>query len=252
MTVRKELRPVHDALSCDVCGRTMLKGERTEPYIAPGGQRGSVCELCFGRAENAGWIRESAASQLPARPPREEQRRSLLSRLRRRGGDEPERPADAGSPAREHAAPEPEGEDPPAADDPLVAAPRARPRPKDPRHVRAVPTTAEVKVERALELFNESDHQRTIAGLRRSLGEPWVGARPDEGETGSVSVVVAWELSWYRYRVDLGDEGQPVMLLDKGDEIGQIPDHLREWNAALDPEDRVLSMHAVAEGGPQG
>ena len=51
-------------------------------------------------------------------------------------------------------------------------APRAAPRPQDPRHVRAVPTNAQVKVERALELFNSSEHTRTIAGIARTLGEP--------------------------------------------------------------------------------
>ena len=98
--------------------------------------------------------------------------------------------------------------------------------------MRAVPTTAQVKVERALELFNGSEHQRTIAGLARTLGPP-VGqrdARATEAPS-EVSVVVAWELSWYRYRVDLGDEADPVMLLDKGEEIDQIDESLREWNA---------------------
>jgi hypothetical protein len=61
--------------------------------------------------------------------------------------------------------------------------------------------------------------------------------------------VVAWELSWYRYRVDLGDEGDPVMMLEKGDEMDQIDQSLREWNATLDTNGRVLTGDAVAEGG---
>ena len=48
-------------VSCAVCGRTILKGERTEPYLAPGGQRKLVCELCTARADHEGWIRESGA-----------------------------------------------------------------------------------------------------------------------------------------------------------------------------------------------
>jgi len=64
-----------------------------------------------------------------------------------------------------------------------------------------------------------------------------------------VTVVVAWELSWYRYRVDLGDEADPVMMLDKGEEIAQIDDGLRDWNARLDPEGRVLA--GVADGGDE-
>ena len=74
--------------------------------------------------------------------------------------------------------------------------------------MRAVPTTAQAKVERALDLFNGSSHQRTIAGLARTLGTPFVSAQPDTAQGSQVSVVVAWELSWYRYRVDLGDEAR--------------------------------------------
>jgi hypothetical protein len=245
--VKKELRPVHDALACEVCGRTILKGERTESYLAPGGHRNLVCQLCFGRAEHAGWIRESAAGGVPTRFPREEQRRSLIGRLRRRrpepGHEQlpPAQPEPAGLSAN--------GDDPAAAEEPP---PRVRTRPKDPRRVHAVPTTAEVKVERALELFNESDHQRTIAGLQRTLGDPWISALPDADQPSAVSVVVAWELSWYRYRVDLGDESDPVMMLDKGEEIEQIDEYLREWNAGLDPSGRVLAGHNVSEGGSEG
>ena len=235
--VKKELRPVHDALSCEVCGRTILKGERTETYLAPGGRRNLVCELCSGRAEHAGWIRESAADSLPSRFPREEQRRSLLGRLRRK--DPEPQPA-----------PQAEEEPPPSTDE--IPLPRVRSRPKDPRRVHAVPTTAPAKVERALELFNDSDHQRTIAGLARTLGDPWVTALPDEDQASAVSLVVAWELSWYRYRVDLGDESQPVVMLDKGEEIEQIDEYLREWNAALDQSGRVLAGHTATDGGSEG
>jgi hypothetical protein len=130
-----------------------------------------------------------------------------------------------------------------------AAAPRARSRPQSPRHVRAVPTTAEVKVERALELFNGSGHQRTVAGLARTLGPPWVSAQPDPAQASAVSVLVAWELSWYRYRVDLGDEADPVMMLDKGEEIDQIDESLRAWNAGLDEDGRVVAAPATADGG---
>ncbi len=126
--------------------------------------------------------------------------------------------------------------------------PRERPRtrPKDPRHVRAVPTTAEGKVDRALELFNGSSHQRTIAGLARTLGPAWVSAQPDPAQPSAVSLLVAWELSWYRYRVDLGDEGDPVEMLDKGEEMDQIDESLRDWNAALDDQGRVVAGQALA------
>lgn len=237
--MRKELRPVHDLVTCDVCGRTILKGERTEPYLAPGGQRKHVCELCADRAGEAGWIRESADGELPATSRRPEPRRSLFGRMRRRREEEAtvvpageEEPPfadengmpDAGAPPEELYEEEVE----PVAAEPPPPAPRSRP--KDPRHVRAVPTNAQVKVERALELFNGSEHRRTIGGIARTLGEPWVSAAPD-AVPSEVAIVIAWELSWYRYRVDLGAEHDPVTLLAKGQELDELEEGLRNWNA---------------------
>jgi hypothetical protein len=97
--------------------------------------------------------------------------------------------------------------------------------------VRAVPTNAQVKVERALELFNSSEHVRTIGGIARTLGEPWVSALPLHEAPSEVSIVVAWELSWYRYRVDLGDADDPVTLLAKGQELDELDESMRDWNA---------------------
>jgi len=247
--VKKELRPVHDAVSCDVCGRTILKGERAEWYLAPGGHRRQVCDLCAVRAQHSGWIRESAAGDMPARVPRNEPRRGVLGRLRKR---RPE-PSEDESRLGEQSLPENGARlnALPAEEPAPVPPPRARSRPQAPRHVRAVPTTAEVKVERALELFNGSGHQRTVAGLARTLGSPWVSALPDPNQSSAVSVLVAWELSWYRYRVDLGDEADPVMMLDKGEELDQIDESLRAWNAGLDSEGRVVAGPAKNDGGSE-
>src|SRR3954452_7045140 len=87
--MKKELRPIHDDVSCDICERTILKGERTEAYLAPGGQRHLVCELCTDRAYNEGWIRESAHGDMPASTRRPQERRSLFGRMRRRRDAEP-------------------------------------------------------------------------------------------------------------------------------------------------------------------
>jgi hypothetical protein len=77
---------------------------------------------------------------------------------------------------------------------------------------------------------------------------PFVSAQPDTRQGSQVTVVVAWDLSWYRFRVDLGDEGDPVMMLDKGEEIEQIDEGLRDWNAHLDGEGRVLAGQAQGDG----
>ncbi len=244
--MKKELRPFHDHVTCEVCGRTILKGEHTEAYLAPGGDRHAVCELCFVRAEHAGWIRESAHGQAPQRGPRPQERRPIFGRLRRRptdppnGSEQPEDEQHADAHENEADAAQSNGEAPPA------RPPHRRERPQSPRHVRAVPTTAEVKVERALKLFNDSKHQRTIAGLARSLGPPWATALPDPDAPSTVTVLVAWELSWYLYRVDLGDAAEPVAQLRQGDELADIDGGLRDWNAGLGDDGRLM-IGAAAE-----
>src|ERR671916_203000 len=82
--MKKELSPNLEMVACDVCGRTILKGERTEPFLVPDGSRRLVCELCTRRAEQAGWLRESAHADMPTTVPRAEPRRSILGRLRAR------------------------------------------------------------------------------------------------------------------------------------------------------------------------
>jgi hypothetical protein len=239
--MKKELRPIHDDVSCEICERTILKGERTEAYLAPGGRRHLVCELCTDRAYNEGWIRESAHMEMPASTRRPPERRSLRGRMRRRRDAEP-----LGAPAEEYDhypsggnggepsldAAQVEPVEASAAEPPPPPAPASSPpRRRDARHVRAVPTNAQVKVERALELFNSSEHVRTIGGIQRTLGEPWVSANPLAEAPSEVSITVAWELSWYRYRVDLGDADDPVTLLSKGQELDELEESVRDWNA---------------------
>jgi hypothetical protein len=235
----KELKTVHEDLACDICGRTILKGERPETYLAPGGLRKLVCELCTVRAEHEGWIRETASADTPTATRRPEPRRSLIGRLRRRRDEEDElEPLEEEPPPFPDELPE-DAQDARRAPARPAAEGTPRRRRKDARHVRAVPTNAEVKVERALELFNASEHPRKIAGIARSLGEPWITAVPASAAPSEVLIVVAWELSWYRFRVDLGDAEEPVVLLDQGLELAEIDAELREWNASADADGRL-------------
>jgi hypothetical protein len=248
--MKKELHPVHENIACEVCGRTILKGERTEAFLAPGGRRHTVCDLCFARAEQLGWLREAAAGDAAQhRLPRPEPRRPLLGRLFR---GRPRRPAASnGTPTEPEHEPVAPAEDSGLAGEPDPSAWREaspppaeqlpRSRPKEPRRVHAVPTTADVKIERALEVFNASVHQRTIGGLVRTLGQPWATAVPDPAAPSMVNVIVAWELSWYWFQVDLGDETEPIALLEKGDELGQIDEGLRAWNASVDGDGRLVA-----------
>src|SRR3954469_11373623 len=85
----KELRPQHDDIACDICGRTILKGERIEPHLGPRARRRVVGALCTDGAYNEGWIREAAHEEMPATMRRPDQRRGLFGRLRRRRDAEP-------------------------------------------------------------------------------------------------------------------------------------------------------------------
>ena len=274
--MKKELKPTHESVSCDACGRTILKGETVEPYLA-GGERKRVCELCRARATAEGWIPEAHGAAVPGGVrSRASGRRSLLGRLRRRDADaerelpleaapplEHEQPAPADAPPEfddgEYAEPAYEGEqayvEEGAYEDGGAAAPpnraeEPRPGPRDPRHVRAVPSSSQLKVEQALDLFNASEHPRTIAGIARTLGAPWVSANPLADTPSAVAVVVAWELSWYRYRVDLADGDAPVTLVGTGQELDELAPELREWNAAALPDgEGQLAVAAEVEAG---
>ena len=52
------------------------------------------------------------------------------------------------------------------------------------------------------------------------------------GAPGEVRVTIAWELSWYQWGIDLGDELRPVFQIDKGNEVEQLDRSARQWNAS--------------------
>src|ERR671927_140367 len=71
------------ALQCDVCGRTLLRGETPAVFLA-GGSRRNVCELCTPRAAHEGWIREGVDDATVRSRGHNGRSRSLLARLRQR------------------------------------------------------------------------------------------------------------------------------------------------------------------------
>jgi len=218
----KDIRTAQVQVTCDVCGRTLLRGEHAETYLA-GGSRRQVCELCTARAVHEGWVREGVALERGTRSLGGERRRSLLGRLRRNGSA---RRPDAPAPA----VPEQNGwHEPAESPDPLpLLAP-------EPRHVHAVPASVEQRTVSAIERFNRSEHPRTVAGVARSLGAPVVVVRPSHEQDSLISIVVSWELCWYRYEVDLSDGAAAVRLTGQGYELSEIPVEDRvEANAAAD------------------
>jgi len=212
------------AVVCDVCGRTLLRGEEASVFLA-GGARRVVCELCTPRAANEGWIREGVEQEeLGVSARGRERRGSFLSRLRSRRevGHEPGVAGDVETY-------EPDFEAAPAPPPPPVAAPEPV---REPRHVHAVPTNADMKKSRALDVFNASEHPRTVAALARSLGAPIVTVRPSETEGAIVTIVVGWELTWYRYEVDLADEAAGVRVTGQGAELAELDAVDQQPNAA--------------------
>lgn len=244
----KDIRTSHAHTVCDVCGRTLLRGERAETYIN-GGARRSVCELCKSRALQEGWVREGTLPAYDRDEAGADRRgRSLLGRFRTRREDG-RRASSAGPPAEEFSA---SGWSPPVpaapagdergAPPPVPAAPREEPRrpplgpgkPREPRHVRAVPTSDEQKVMAAVELFNQSEHRRTISGVARSLGAPEVSVAPIADHPSLVQVVASWELCWYRYVVDLSEEVPGVRLDGQGYELSELTERERQADAMAD------------------
>ena len=221
MARTRDIRTNQVDIACDICGRTLLRGEYSETFLA-GGSRREVCDLCTARAQHEGWIRESGGDDLALRHTRHDGRgRSLRDRLRARRDRAREVQDDMAAATEE---PVPSHEEPQRAPDP----------PRRPRHVRAVPTNADLKMQRALELFNNSDHTRTVGGVARSLGAPAVSVRPRTDRPSVVSITVMWELSWYRFEVDLSDEAGGVRRDAQGDELSELTADEQEANAAAD------------------
>jgi hypothetical protein len=217
----KDIRTSVRHTTCDVCGRTLLRGEQPDAYVA-GGERRWVCDLCTSRALHEGWVREGTVPSFVRDASARDRRRSPLGWLRsRRGGEIPEGGGSLGS-------------------DPAMPAQVAGVR--EPRHVRAVPASVEHRVASAIEAFNDSEHVRTIAGVARSLGSPSVSVHPSESHPSSVTVVAAWELCWYRYDIDLSDGPSGVRLAAQGLELDELGPAERDGNATADA-DGLLTLH---------
>jgi hypothetical protein len=251
------LPQIEEHNACDVCHRTMLKGEWAEPYLTPSRERRLVCQLCAPHAQREGWIRESAAPNAPAQPQRPPERRGLLGRFGRRREAATSLPEV--SPPRVEGEPtiEKQREDHPEGDaheqgfeEPVLARLRKRTSaPRKPRQIRAVPTNAQLKIDRALDLFNQSEHPRTIAGIARTLGSPHASAITSEASAAEVLITVAWELSWYQFTVDLSDPREPVGLRSQGQELHELGDEVRTWNLEADADGMLGPLGDVQESG---
>lgn len=276
-------------VSCDVCGRRLLRGERPDTFITAGHRR-IVCELCVPRAAGEGWIRESEAlATAGSRSQRRQRGRSLLERLRQRRGledgehesppEEPRRtrrrPADSwqdapagGFEEHEHWTHGHDGEELAESDAALAGedlydaepglehdewvdralageellAPRAG-APAVLAHELAAqaPVAAglDLTLEQAIEIFNASECAGRLAGIARALGQPSVTVAASELDGERASIVVAWELCWYRYEVDLRVRPATIALLAEGTELDELGEHEQLGNAVADERGEI-------------
>jgi hypothetical protein len=186
---------------CAICERTMLMGERTVRFSPNGGgEYVDVCPLCQETALASGWLKEGAPTTLTIPP--ERRRPFSLAKL-------------LGLPRVRSAGP-------------VVSEPILR-RLSEP----------ELAMVEAADIFNASQFRRTVGGIAKSLGVPNVSVIPLSGVTPDVVVTVAWEISWYQYRVT-ADSPQPVRLADRGHELDELEGSFTEWNAQMGDDGRIV------------
>jgi hypothetical protein len=253
-------------VTCDVCQRRLLRGEQPEVFLAAGEPR-TVCELCAPRAAHEGWLRETDSRPVSVPPLRPRRGRNLFGRLRQAAARPVASAAPAPTPSLSYdresepydflTGPTVVGEGsvlPPAQTGSeslggprsgAVAAVRPGARPalagaEDPEIEESI-AQGDGLLQSALEGFNASEYPRRIAGVARSLGAPTVTIRPVEYLGRAVTIVVAWELCWYRYGVDLDNDAPETRLLGQGTELTELAREDRHANALAD-EAGALSL----------
>jgi len=189
------------ARTCAICDRSLLVGERTTRFAPEGEDFVDVCPLCQEIAAEQGWLKEGS----PTTPTFEDEPRRRKFSLG-------------------------------AFLDPRRAAPEETLAP-DPI-LRRLSDHERAMVE-AADLFNASPYRRTVGGIGKSLGKPHASVVPLSGVNMEVVVTVAWDISWYQYRV-LPDSAQPVRLAERGLELDELESSVRMWNARVDPDGRVV------------
>jgi hypothetical protein len=265
-------------VACDICGRRLLRGERPDRFLAHG-ETHSVCELCVPRAVSSGWVRTADDSQAgPDAGGRRRRSNALLGLVRRRRDETDEGLLAAQPGASERATGSGsahasflgeafgefgEGEAANGAqrgDWTESASPvetSAGMHAELDELVGGVATDDDPAIAVAIDVFNNTDQPRRIAGVSRSFGPPWVTVRrSDRSHSDEVAghaaaahgtrmtVVAAWELCWYRWEIDLDDDSSPVVLIDRGTELEELAPADLLANAAADDDGRLARVAA--------
>jgi hypothetical protein len=224
-------------VECDVCERRLLRGEQPDVFLDAGQPR-MVCELCAPRAAHQGWKRGSEEQLLASASLSSRRGRGLLGRLRQSRRAEGRRGLSVdGAHPFDLLDGDTEGDG--AADVPfegLAAQFAGEGVDGGVREELAAPLSAEeLLLARAIDAFNASEYTRRAASLARSLGVAEVTVRPGVAVASSVVIVLAWELCWYSYEVDLDDmQGIEVRAIGQGTELSELGAEDRLANALAD------------------
>src|ERR1022692_2573272 len=178
-------------------------GERAIRYAPEdGAELVDVCPLCQDTALEHGWIKEGTPTSPTVPGPRKRRRRGLgeFLGLTRAGAEE------------------------------SVAPPEPIPR---------RPSVGDAALLEPAHLFNASSYRRTVGGISKSLGEARASIIALSGDAGEMAVTVAWDISWYQYRVP-PDSGQPVRLERRGHELEELEAGFKDWNAGIDDDGRLI------------
>ena len=187
--------------TCAICERTLLMGEQALRFAPDGREFVDVCPLCQDVALEYGWVREGSPTSVTVGGEPRRKRRWTASLL---GGRREE-------------------EDVPVVDEPIL------------RRL----SEEELALVEAADLFNASAFRRTIRGVARSLGEPKASIVPLSGVSGETVITVAWEISWYQYRVS-PESAQPVRLAERGHDLNEVDPKFRDWNARITDTARLM------------
>jgi hypothetical protein len=226
-------------VSCRVCGRTLLMGERSVGYFTVSGEGPfDVCQLCVPRAHRYGLRPRPSTPDEVARARRGGAVTRFLGAARTLLGARSERRAAT----VEHA----HGSAAVAAAAAAGTGRRSRRRaaaaaPLDPYALGAVPVgSAAIPV--ALAAFNQSPHARTLAGLFRTLGAPKASVAPRSATDREAILTVAWEIVWYQFRVmPDGIEQQ------RGQYLSELAPRWQQWNCVVAPDGTVREAGADEE-----
>jgi len=98
---------------------------------------------------------------------------------------------------------------------------------------------SELAIVEAADHFNSSQFRRTVGGIAKSLGTPRISIVPLSGVNQDIVITVAWDISWYQYRVT-PDTSQPVRLAERGHEPEELDATFTEWNANMVEDGRIV------------